>query len=106
MQRDPPGEPEPVAEARVDRVLEVRVRVHEAGHDRRVLEALALAEIRGAPDRDDPLALDRDRAVLDRRALDGQHPVGREDAHHGSLTTSPIAARRRSSTPARMIERP
>ena len=33
---------EPVAEARVDRVLEVRVRVDEPRHDRRIREALAL----------------------------------------------------------------
>ena len=38
---------EAVAEAGVDRVLEVRVRVDEARHDRRVREALALAELRG-----------------------------------------------------------
>ena len=49
MQREPGREGEPVAEAGVDRVLEVRVRVDEAGDDRRVVEALALAELVAGP---------------------------------------------------------
>ena len=47
VRRDPGAEREPVAEAGVDGVLEVRVRVDEARDDRRVREALALAELAG-----------------------------------------------------------
>ena len=77
MQRDPLREvAEPVAEARVHRVLEVRVCVDETGHDRRRFEALAGTELFGRADRRDPPVLDRDRAVANRRPLDRKDPVG------------------------------
>ena len=74
-------EPEPgregpaVAEAGVDRVLEVGVRVDEPREDRGVREVLPRAELRDRSHRRDPVALDRHGAVRDRRPLDGQNPV-------------------------------
>ena len=60
VQRDPLREvAEPVAEASVDRVLEVRVRVHEARDDHRVLVVRAFAELLGRTDRGDASVLDR-----------------------------------------------
>ena len=50
VQRDPRPEREPVAEARIGRVLEVRVRVDEAGEDHRVREVLSRAELARRPD--------------------------------------------------------
>ena len=103
VQREPRREVEPVAEARVDRVLEVRVRVDEARDDRRVLEALARSELGRRADRRDPPVLDAHRAVADRRALDGEHPVGGEDQlSTRSWPSPPRAARsqRRSITVA------
>ena len=69
-------EGEPVAEAGVDGVLEVRVRVDEAGDDHRARVMRPGAELVDGADRGDAPVLDRDGAPLDRRALDGKHPVG------------------------------
>ena len=71
-----PGRERPaVAEAGVDRVLEVGVGVDEPREDRGVREVLPRAELRDRSDRRDPVALDRHGAVLDRCPLDGQNPV-------------------------------
>src|SRR2546430_1095867 len=63
-----------------------------------VVDALPEASCRAHPD--DPPVLDRDRAALDRRAFDGQHPVRREDLAHGSdrLAASIRGDRRSIST--------
>src|SRR5262249_57810914 len=82
MQPDPVAEvAEPVAEAPVDRVLEMRMGVDESGQDHRVGEPRALAELGGGPDGDDAASLDRNRAALDRGACDGEHPVCGVDLH-------------------------
>ena len=50
---------------------------------------LALArELRRGPDCRDALALDYHRAVLDRRAVDGQHPIGGIDLQTRSFATA------------------
>ena len=87
VQRDPFREiAEPVAEAPVHRVLEVRVRVHEPGNDHGVVMARSFAELLDRPDGDDAPVLDQDRAGLDRRPLDGKDPVGRENLVQASVT--------------------
>ena len=63
MQPDPVSEGEPVAEACIDGVLEMGVRVDEARDDGRVGEAPALAELGRRPDGGDPAVLDRDGPV-------------------------------------------
>src|SRR2546429_1973424 len=102
VERDPFREvTEPVAEAPVHGVLEMRVRVHEPGHDDGVVVARAFAEIIGLTDGGDASALDHDGAGLDRRALDGKNPIGGENSSHGSvtlLTGSGRGARRSIST--------
>ncbi len=98
---DPGPERLAVAEAGVDRVLEVRVRVDEAGHDRRV-GVVALGAARRHLD--DPAALEAHEPALDRRPVDGQHPVGRDSsvhvlaAHVVPAAAVARAARRSSST--------
>ena len=92
---------EPVAEAPVHRVLEMRVRVHEPGHDDGVVVARAFAEIIGLTDGGDASALDHDGAGLDRGSCDGKNPIGGENSSHGSvtlLTGSGRGARRSIST--------
>ena len=60
----------------------MRVRVHEAGQDGRVVEALSLPEVLARGDRrDPPVVTERDGAVPDRLAVDRKHPVGRENSH-------------------------
>ena len=83
MQADPLCEAEAVAEARVHVVLEVRVGVDEARQDHRFLVVDGVAELLSLPDGGDRAAsvVDLDGAVADRRALDGNHPVGGEDRH-------------------------
>ena len=101
MQRDPLRKvAEPVTEAAVDGVLEMRVRVDEARNDHRVVEARAGPELFGGSDCGDPASLDGDRAVLDRRALDRQDPVSGDDPVHGSvrLAASACGTRRSIST--------
>ncbi len=81
VEPEPVEERKAVAEARIERVLEMGVRVDEPGKDGgapEVLEVLAV-ELVGPPDSDDPPVLDRDTTVLDRRSLDRQHPVGAID---------------------------
>src|SRR5581483_3641272 len=56
-------------------VFEMRVRVHEAGENRGAVEVPFRA---ARADLDDPFALVADEALLDRRPVDGQHPVGRD----------------------------
>ena len=110
VQGDPLREvAEPVTEAAVDGVLEVRVRVDEARDDHRVVVARALPELFGGADRGDPAILDRDRAVLDRRALDRQDPVSGDDPVHGSVRLAASACgsacgARRSISTASQIE--
>ena len=67
------AERQPVAEAGVDRVLEVRVRVDEARQDRRVGEVALGAT---GPHLDDSPVLVADEPAFDRRPVDRQHPVG------------------------------
>ena len=81
VQPDPVRECEPVAEPAVRLVLEVRVRVDEPGEDHRLGVVLALAELVPRSDRGDHAVVDRDRAVPDRRPLDGDHPVRGQDVH-------------------------
>ena len=91
--RDPGREVgEAVAEAAVDRVLDVRVRVDEPRQDRAALVARAGAELGRRADRRDAAVLDRHRAVLDRRALDRQDPVGGEDVRHAGSGSGRRAA--------------
>src|SRR4029079_5428366 len=85
MQADPRREIEPVPEAGVHRVLEVRVAVHEARQDPAPRERLALPEVGGAADgRDPPVVADRDRAAAYRVALDRDDPVGGDESHRAS----------------------
>ena len=97
----PNGSPSP--KPGVDRVLEVRVRVDEARHDRRALEPLARSELRGRAHGGDPRPFDHHRAVPDRLALDGEHPVGGVDGHSVAQRT-PDFAQRRSMIAASWIE--
>ncbi len=89
VEADPVAEVgETVAEAGIDGVLEMGVRVDEAREDDRVGEAPALAELGRRPDRKDPAVLDRHCSVRDGRTADGQHPVRREN--HGGNHVSPV----------------
>ena len=97
---DPRAERQPVAEAGVVGVLEMRVRVHEARHDRRVGEVPVGA---AGADLDDPSVLEADDAALDRRPVDREHPVRRY--RRGHVPTGYVArrsARRSSSTEAQI----
>ena len=97
---DPRAERQPVAEAGVVRVLEVRVRVHEAGHDRRLGEVTLGA---AGADLDDPPVLVADDAAFDRRPVDREDPVRRY--RRGHVPTGYVArrsARRSSSTDAQI----
>ena len=81
VQADPRRELEPVPEARVHRVLEVRVAVHESRQDHAPRERLALAEVGGAADGGDPpIVADGDRALADRFTLDRDRPSRRRRA--------------------------
>ena len=85
VERDPLRKvAQPIAEAGVHRVFEMRVRVDEARQDDRVLVADTGSELVRRPDRGNPAVLDRDRAALDRRPLDRQHPVRGQNLAHGS----------------------
>ena len=73
VRADPRSERLPVAEAGVDRVLEVRVCVDEPREDRRAVEVpLRPARL----DRDDPPAVPAHARVAQRRPVDGEDPVG------------------------------
>src|SRR3954451_22996158 len=106
VQRDPFGEiPEPIPEAAVDGVLDVRVRIDETGQQHRVLVVHAGRELVTRSDSRDPAVLDRYGAVADRRAFDRKHPVGGKDSAHGSLRlAASIRASRRSNTTDNQIE--
>jgi len=65
VDEDPFVEGQAVAEACVEGVLEVRVRVDEPREDGRVGEALALAELLGRADGDDASVPDRDCPIRD-----------------------------------------
>ena len=86
VQLEPRAEREPLAEAGVDRVLEVGVRVDEAGHDRALWEIVATVgrEVVSRADGQDQAVADGDTAALDRGSVDGQDPVGRVDLRHGA----------------------
>jgi hypothetical protein len=81
MKGDPVAEVvETVAEAGVDGVLEVGVRVDEAGDDRSVRERFVRpTELAGVADGDDDAVLDRDAAARDRGTVDREDPVGGEN---------------------------
>ena len=96
VRRDPGPEGLPVAEARVARVLEVRVRVDEAREDCGVLEVPFGAT--GA-DVHDLAAFEPDPAVRDRRPVDGQHPVRRHFPHSAAAAVSRCGCQRRSKKP-------
>ena len=95
VEADPVAEGQPVAEAGVDRVLEMGVRVDEARDDGRVGEAPALAELGGGPDGDDPAVLDRHGSVGDGRPGDGQHPVRGEITGETMFPPWPPSSRER-----------
>jgi hypothetical protein len=99
---DPVGEVESVAEAAVDRVLEMRVRTDEAGEDRCVRITRALADLGDRADRDDASVLDHNGAVFDRCAFDRQHPVCGND--HGVSTLASTRGDRRSTNTASQID--
>src|SRR5262249_52893630 len=103
VQREPVAEHAAVAEAGVDRVLEVRVRVDEPRQDHRAGE-VTLGAARG--DVDDPPVLPGDVCVSQRRAVDREHPVGGDRGHVS--TAGPPALRmrleRRSSSTESQIE--
>ena len=90
---EPVAEDLAVAEAGVDRVLEVRVRVDEARQDHRAFEDGARRGPVG--DLDDPSVLPGDERVSQRRAVDREHPVG-GDRRHVS-TAGPSARMRRAA---------
>jgi len=96
-QAEPVAERKPVAERGVGRAVEVDVDVHEARHDRGVAEAAALSQLGGGADGHHTALRDRDRAVLDRRAGDREHPVGREDAQRANLAFSSAVRHEQSS---------
>ena len=76
VQRDPLRKvAQPVAEAAVDRIFEMRMRVDEPRNDGRIVEADPFAQLFGRADGSDAIVLDRNGATLDRRALDRQDPV-------------------------------
>src|SRR2546426_11049804 len=77
---------EPVAEAPVHRVLEMRVRVHEPGHDDGVVVARSFAELFRRSDCCDAVVLDHDGAGLDRRALYGNKPIAGQNPAPGTVT--------------------
>ena len=91
---DPGDERQAVAEPGVHRVLDVRVRVDEAGRDHAALEVLAAPEIGSGTDRGDrPVVRDRDGSIGDRRALDGNDPVRRDAlSRRRALRRSPSAS--------------
>ena len=107
VEPDPFGEVgEPVAEAAVRGVLQVRVRVYEPRRDHRLRVPNARPDFLARPDRGDPAVLDRDRAVGDRLAFDRQNPVRGEDvlarAHRDSMLAgsgSTSGRQRRSKKP-------
>jgi len=104
VQRDPLREVgQAIAEAGVHRVLEMGVGVDEPGDDRCAWVALVgRAELRERADRLDPLAVDHDGAVCDRRAVDREHPVGREDAAQRSQrSTRAVSASEQAAAPRR-----
>ena len=87
VQADPVGEPEPVSEAGVDVVLEVRVGVDEAREDHRLVVVHVARRARPrVPTAAMQSVVDRDRAVSNRRSLDRDHPVGGDDAHDSSAS--------------------
>ena len=99
---DVPGDPlgevvEAVAKAAVDGVLEVRMRVDEAGKDDRIVVVLSSAQLFRRSDGDDPAVLELDGTALDRVAVDREHPVGRDD-HGVSMLVSTRTARRSTNT--------
>ena len=107
VQPDPRDERQPVAEARIDGVLDVRVAVDEAGDDHAAVEALPLAELGGRADGGDPAVVgDRDGSSGDRLPLDRDDPVGGEDSHRNSAASASAAARsqRRSIQTESQIE--
>ena len=90
--RNPFGEvAEAVTEPSVDGVLEMRVRVDEPRHDHGVVVVGAHAQLSARADSGDQPVLDRHGARFDRRAVDGQHPVGGEDSVQGSVTLAASA---------------
>ena len=78
VEPEPVAEHAAVAEPRVDRVLEMRVRVDEARKDQRVV-VVALGAARG--DLDDAPVFPGDVSVLQWRAVDREHPVGGDGRH-------------------------
>jgi hypothetical protein len=66
---------ETVAEAPIDGVLEMRVRVDESRSDHGVRVPRPLSELRRGTNGGDAAVLDRDGAVLDRRSVDREDPV-------------------------------
>ena len=87
---EPRPERLPVAEACVDGVLEMRVRVDEARNDDALRETLALAKLAGRADGGDPIALEGNGTALDRGAGDREHPVRREDSHGGGMLSAAL----------------
>src|SRR5690242_20090060 len=107
VDEDPGSEREPVAEAAVDRVLEVAVGVHKAGEDHRLRVALSPAELGDGADGADAAVLDSHRPVPDGRPLDWDDPVRGEDPHVGSAPSASSSHERRqrgSRIEARPIE--
>ena len=107
VQGDPLGEvAETVTEASVHGVLEVRVRVDEAGNDHRIVVARAFAEIVGRADRGDQPVLDRrPRRPRSAGPRSGRTPVGGEDPVHGSVRLAASAGPRRSYAPSALQAR-
>ncbi len=91
-----------VAEACIDGVLEVGVRVDEARQDRCVRVVRSIPELVGGAHRRDPAVFDRDRAALDRCAFDRQHPVCGQD--HSVSTLASTRGERRSTSTASQID--
>ncbi len=100
--RSEPG-PEllPVAEARVDRVLEVRMGVDDARDDHGAVE-VAVRPATG--DLDDLPVLPGNEAVGERRAVDREHPAGGDGGGHVPRAAVLMRVARRSRMTESQIE--
>ena len=90
-----------VAEAGIDGVLEVRVRVDEARQDHRPVAMVVRAS---RCDFRDPPVLPTDESVPQRRAVDREYPVGGDGAHQVWIAAVRMRCERRSSRTDSQIE--
>ena len=101
VRRQPAAERLAVAEAGIDGVLEVRVRVDEARQDHRPVAMVVRAS---RCDFRDPPVLPADECVTQRRAVDREYPVGGDGAHQVWIAAVRMRWERRSSRTDSQIE--